>query len=277
MTLFASTRATAGTSAAFNAHSVPLYLALFGVGVAASTVGSMVGLGGGFLMVPLLRLFFALQPAEAAGTSLVLVFANSLSGSFAYLRQRRIDVRTALLLAAGGFPAGIVGAVLVTRVSGVAFDALYAVFLIVVGLDLFLNREKRLAGRSDFTSEKGPAIAGWRAIALGIVVGLVSSVFGIGGGVVVVPALLYLSTLPAISISATSQFAILLTSPVGLVSHLILHDVAAAYALPLVFGGLLGGQIGAKWAAHLSPSALTRALGFALAAAAVALLGKHLL
>lgn len=237
----------------------------------------MVGLGGGFLMVPLLRLVFAMEPAEAAGTSLVLVFANSLSGSFAYLRQRRVDVRTGLLLAAGGFPASIAGAVLVTRVSAVAFDALYALFLIAVGLDLFLNREKRTANRRELAGGDAPAIAGWRAIALGIVVGFVSSVFGLGGGVVVVPALLYLSTLPALSISATSQFAILLTSPVGLASHLVLHDVKLAYAVPLVLGGLLGGQIGAMSAARMSAATLTRVLGFALAAAAIALVGKHFL
>lgn len=237
----------------------------------------MVGLGGGFLMVPLLRLVFAMEPAEAAGTSLVLVFANSLSGSFAYLRQRRVDVRTGLLLAAGGFPASIVGAVLVTRVSAIAFDALYALFLIAVGLDLFLNREKRTANRRELAAGDAPAIAAWRAIALGVVVGFVSSVFGLGGGVVVVPALLYLSILPALSISATSQFAILLTSPVGLASHLALHDVKLAYAIPLVLGGLLGGQIGAKTAGRMSPATLTRVLGFALAAAAVALVGKHFL
>jgi len=237
----------------------------------------MVGLGGGFLMVPLLRLIFGMEPAEAAGTSLVLVFANSLSGSLAYLRQKRVDIRTGLLLALGGFPASIIGAVLVTRVSAVAFDALYAVFLIAVGTDLFLNREKRAANRREPASNEGPAIKPWHAIALGIAVGFISSVFGLGGGVVVVPVLLYLSTLPAVSISATSQFAILLTSPVGLASHLVLHDVSLGYALPLVAGGLLGGQIGAKAASRMSPGALMRVLAIALVAAALALVGKHVL
>ena len=260
---------------ALHADGAFLYISLFLIAVFASTFGSMVGLGGGFLMVPLLRLVYGMEPSIAAGTSLVLVLANSLSGSIAYLRRGSVDIRTSLLIAAGGFPSSIVGAVLVNRVSGLFFDLAYALFLIVVGYDVIVNRRRRLAQRE--RAEAGPgAIAGWRAVSLGILVGLLSSVFGIGGGVVVVPSLLYFSTLTPHAISATSHFAILLTSPVGVASHALLHDIKLSYGVPLVAGGLAGGQIGAALAHRVSGSALMKLLGAALAIAAVALVIKHL-
>lgn len=237
----------------------------------------MVGLGGGFLMVPLLRLIYGMDPAVAAGTSLVLVFANSLSGSIAYLRRKRVDVRAGLLIAAGAFPTSIAGAILVSHVSGLLFDALYAVFLLAVGYDVIVNRNRRISGRDETQAANGRSLVGWRGVSLGIVVGLVSSLFGIGGGVVVVPALLYFSTLSTQAIGATSQFAILLTSPVGVASHLLLHDVKALYAIPLVAGGLAGGQVGAALALRMSGKTLMNLLGSALGLAALALVLKHLL
>ncbi|MBV8488888.1 MAG: sulfite exporter TauE/SafE family protein, partial [Candidatus Eremiobacteraeota bacterium] len=76
-------------------------LELFAVALFASAFGSMVGLGGGFILVPILRLFFGLAPAEAAGTSLLLIIANSFSGAITYLWHRRVHVRLGLLIAAG--------------------------------------------------------------------------------------------------------------------------------------------------------------------------------
>jgi len=262
-------------SSALHTNSAFLFLSLFLIAVFASTFGSMVGLGGGFLMVPLLRIVYGMEPSIAAGTSLVLVVANSFSGSLAYFRQRRVNVRTSLLIAAGGFPASIAGAILVSHISGLFFDIAYAVFLIVVGYDVIVNRRHRLAARE--TAAAAAGIPAWRAIAIGCIVGLVSSLFGIGGGVVVVPALLYFSTLPPHAISATSHFAILLTSPVGVASHALLHDIKLAYAVPLVAGGLTGGQIGAALAHRISSSTLMKLLGAALAIAAASLVLKHVL
>ncbi len=237
----------------------------------------MVGLGGGFIMVPLLRLFFGLSPAVAAGTSLILVVANSASGSIAYLRQKRVDVRVGLLVAAGGFPGSIAGAIAVTRVPGAVFDGIYALFLIVVGLDIILNRDKRLAHRNDRPAQQG--IAGmpvWRALSTGLLLGFVSSLFGIGGGVILVPSLLYFSSLPAHAISATSHFAMALTAPVGLTTQIVQHNARLDYAIPLVAGGILGGQAGARISSHLQSTMLVKLVAAALIAAAVALAARHL-
>lgn len=255
-----------------------LAIELFGAAFVASVFGSMVGLGGGFILVPLLRLFFGLAPAEAAGTSLVLVVANSASGSFTYMLQRRVHVRTGLLLAAGGLPGGIAGALIAKRISGEAFDWIFGVFLLVVAADMLLNADKRTSGRTHERNELlRKAMSSRVAVGVGFFVGLVSSLFGIGGGIIVVPTLLYFSELPAHAISATSHFAILLTSPVGLAVHGAQHDIDVLYTLPLIAGGLCGGPIGARLSMRLKSRNLLIFVASALVIAAASLGLRHVL
>ena len=244
---------------------------LFAIGFVASVFGSMVGLGGGFIVVPVLRLLYGLSPPLAAGTSLALVLANSASGSIAYLLQRRVDLKVGWLLAAGGIPGGILGALAVKHSPEQLFDWLFAAFLIAVSTDIVVNRRKRLEERRDLQQHHPAA-----TLAMGLVVGFVSSLFGVGGGVILIPSLLYLTALPAHAISATSQFAILLTSPVGFLAHALQRDVAWSYAAPLAAGGLLGGPVGARLSAQVKSPVLMLCVAAALTIAAVALVFRHI-
>jgi uncharacterized membrane protein YfcA len=83
------------------------------IGFVAATIGSLAGLGGGFLVAPVLRIFFGLPPDEAAATSLVLVLGNVASASVAFMRQGRVDVRLAVLMGVVAIPGSILGALLV--------------------------------------------------------------------------------------------------------------------------------------------------------------------
>jgi uncharacterized membrane protein YfcA len=238
----------------------------------------MVGLGGGFIMVPVLRLFFGLGPAEAAGTSLALVVANSGSGALTYLLQRRVHVRVGLLLAAAGFPGSILGAVAVKHLPPHVFDWLFAAFLIAVSIDLITNRRKRLQHRNEAADLRTVVGMPWyTALAAGFCVGFISSLFGVGGGVVVVPTLLYFSDLPAHAISATSHFAIVLTSPVGFVTHYLQNDIDWKDVVPLVLGGLAGGPIGARLSLRLKSTRLMLFVAAALIIAAFALVLRHVI
>jgi uncharacterized membrane protein YfcA len=114
-----------------------------------------------------------------------------------------------------------------------------------------------------------------RALIAGVAVGFISSLFGVGGGVVVIPTLLYFSDLPTHAISATSHFAIVLTSPVGFVTHYLQHDIDWGYVVPLVAGGLLGGPIGARLSLKLQSARLMLFVSLALCIAAFALVLRH--
>ncbi len=243
----------------------------------ASVFGSMVGLGGGFVLVPILRLVLGFPPADVAGTSLVLIVANSASGAFTYLLHRRVHLKIGLLIALGGLPSGILGAILSLHISARIFDVLLAVLLIAVAGDLIWNAERHLAGRPEparLQRIKGMSYRG--ALAIGFVVGIFLSLFGLGGGTVMVPAFLYFSELPVHVIGATSQFAILLTSPPGLITHILQHDVVGRDVIPLVLGGLLGGPIGARLSLRLKSPQLLIVVAVALVVTAITLVWRHL-
>lgn len=253
-------------------------IALFVAAFLSSIFGSMVGLGGGFILVPVLRLFFGLDPAIASGTALVLVVANSGSGALTYLLQHRVHIRVGLLIAAGGWPGSIIGALLAKAISPELFDLLLAALLFGVALDMMLRRAEKIAARrgSPADLQALPGMKPVRAIIIGFVVGLISSLFGIGGGVMIVPALVYFSDLPAHAISATSHFGIVLTSPIGLATHAVEHDIRLSYIVPLVIGGLLGGPIGAKISLRLKSPQLVIFVAVALAIGAISLIYKYL-
>jgi uncharacterized protein len=251
---------------------------LFGAALVASIFGSMVGLGGGFILVPILRLAFAYPPAEAAGTSLALVVANSGSGAFTYMLQKRVHVKVGLLIAAGGFPGSILGAIIVRRLSAQAFDWIFCAFLLLVAGDMIFNAQKRVGSRTearDVRHIKG--MSSRVSVLAGFGVGVISSLFGVGGGVAIVPTLLYFSELPAHAISATSHFGIVLTSPVGFVTHILQGDVRWHDVIPLVAGGLCGGPIGARLSLRLKSPQLLIFVACAIIIAALSLGLRHFL
>ncbi len=257
---------------------------LLAIGLVAGFVGTVVGFGGGFLAVPLLRLALTISPAEAAGASLVMVVANALSASFAYARQRRTDVRTAILVGIGGFPGAIVGALLVRRTTSPNFDALYGALLVVFFLEIVRRRLRTsppLPARIPGMRERSILdAAGERhtygthdalVIAIGFVLAFASSFFGIGGGVVFVAFFVGMFAMPPHVVVATSTLAILFTAPVGVAAHAFAGDIDWHLAIPLAIGGTVGGQFGPRVAKRLSPPALVTAIGAALVLAGIAL------
>ena len=237
----------------------------------------MVGLGGGFILVPLLRLVFGLPPAEAAGTSLVLVTANSGAGAFTYFLQRQVNVRLGLIFACGGLPGSIIGALIAKQISPQVFDWAFCIFLLAVAADMIFNAHLRVAGRVEHAAGTHKPMSYRAAVGLGFLVGIVSSLFGIGGGVITVPSLLYFSNLPAHAISATSHFILILTSPTGLVVHAFQHDVKLRDVVPLVAGGLLGGPVGARLSLRLKSPHLLIFVGIALVCVAGSLVLRHII
>jgi uncharacterized protein len=251
-------------------HAVVLDLGLFLAGFAISIFGSIVGLGGGFVLVPLLRLFFGLPPALVAGTSLALVVTNNATASVTYLFQRRIQLRTGLLVAAGGLPGSVLGAALVLSMPVLAFDWLLAILILAVAVNMLRKANSPNTPSSSDGRKVGPVAWTW-ALVLGFAVGVLSGLFGAGGGVLLIAALFSFASLSVYEVTATAQFALLFISAFGLGAHNLQHDLQPAYAVPLVLGGALGGPIGASISARLKPKRLASIVALALIVAALAL------
>jgi uncharacterized membrane protein YfcA len=264
-------------------------VALLTLGIAGGVLGTLVGLGGGFVVLPVLRVAYGIAPATASGITLVMVLANAISGSFAYLRQRRADVRTAGLIAVTGIPASVLGTYLVGRVSFAGFDYLYGALLVtffiyLVGRDRGREgppatlprgfRERRLVDA--YGEEFGYLTNTPLVLLCGAAVGLQSSFFGVGGGIIFLMVFIALFRMPAHIVTATSTVAILLTAPAGVLAHAYARDIDWALAVPLAAGGLVGGQLGPRLARRMSSPRLLTALAAMLLIAALALVVKHL-
>ena len=259
------------------------------LGAFAATIGSLAGLGGGFIVAPALRLLFDVPPDEAAATSLVLVLANVLSASVAFVRQGRVDLRLAAIVGVAAIPTSILGAFAVRHADGTSFDLLYAGMLAFFALTLLRrgpqgtigriarvpgSHERVFADRVDGITyryvENVPLAAG-----TGLVTGFLSSFFGIGGGTVVVPVFIRFFAMPAHVVSATSHLIILFSTPFGVAAHAYAGDIVWGDAVPLALGGLVGGQAGAWISKRLSGVVLVRIVAIVLGAASASLFFQH--
>lgn len=202
------------------------YLLLVPIGVGVGLVGALIGVGGGFFVVPFLLLFWkGFIPESATAASLGLVFLGAMSATAANFRRGRIDYRTGLILAAGTLPGAWLGREVIGRISSRAFACAFGVLLWAVAVYLVTARLRPgrgvLRGRPrDFRDAEGGDhryevnVPAGLAVSLGV--GLISSVFGIGGGLILVPFLVLGYGMPSILATAAAQFAFLFTAGVGL-------------------------------------------------------------
>jgi uncharacterized protein len=252
------------------------FAAFVALGVVAGAYGTLIGVGGGLLVVPVLLLAHV-APKDAAGTSMAVVLANAASGSISFLRRRRVDVRSGLIFALAGLPGALLGAVADQFVPRRLFGFLFGVLLASVGARLFIN-PGNAASRGATVADQGNT-AGFRvlpAAAIGLGAGFLASVFGVGGGIIFVPTMVYLFAFPAYVATATSTFVIALTALFGTASHAYYHDVLWLPAVAIALGAIAGAQIGVQLAQRVRVPQLLRLFSLAVIFAALWLFYKAL-
>jgi uncharacterized protein len=245
-----------------------LMLALGGV---VGFLSGMFGVGGGFLMTPML-MFAGVPSAVAVATGANPLIASSITGTIAQYRRRNVDIKLGLYLLGGGAAGSLLGVHIVSllRQAGqfdLAVSLLYVVFMSVVGGIMFVESLRAItsqrAGKPQ--SMRRRAQRGWihalpfrtrfkasklyisalPPIGLGVLVGLLSGVMGVGGGFVMVPILIYVLRVPTSIAIGTSLFQVIFVSAITTVLQAVWnHNVDIALALLLMIGGVLGAQAG---------------------------------
>lgn len=272
----------------------PLALALLGLGIGC--VGTLIGAGGGFILAPILIIVYPhLSPEQLTAISLGVVAANASVGSFSYWRRGRVDVRSALLFAAAAIPTAILGVWLNALLPRQTFAILIACLLLLGGAWLFFRPMPKRTGQVDPVqspkapgdpeptptpvvppahsepqfSPLGPSIPHSRplGIAISAGVGVVSSLLGIGGGIIHVPVMVHVLRFPVHNATATSHMVLALTAIVAVAMHAIHGDYAGnvATTLWLCAGVIFGAPLGASLSSRLHGTAILRALAVALA------------
>lgn len=251
---------------------------LFLMGVTVGGYGTLIGAGGGFLLMPLLLFVFPRENVAAlTSMSLTVVALNAFSGTAAYARRGRIDFRLAFLLAAVTVPMCMLGAALTRYIPRTAFETLFGLTLLVVGLILVARPVKR-AG-PDSPAGAVDRVEHWRfrtGLVLSGAVGWLAGVLGIGGSPPQVVVLTHVMRVPVLRAMPTVQFVVLLSALAAVGVHIIAGGFGGS-VVTLVFlgaGALLGAQIGAALSERVSSGVLLRLLASALLFVAAGLLAK---
>ncbi|HYY54094.1 MAG TPA: sulfite exporter TauE/SafE family protein [Candidatus Dormibacteraeota bacterium] len=259
---------------------MPSPLLLTVIGAAVGTFGTLVGAGGGFVLVPLLALLEPTLPTNAiTAMSLAVVAMNATSGAIAYARHRRIDYHSGLIFAIATLPGSIGGAYISRFIGREVFDLVFAALLIGLAIFVVVTHEEEPEPAPEGTwgyAQRSLVDAGGTAyrysaniplgIALSFGVGFASSLLGIGGGVIHVPALVGLLGFPTHVATATSHFVLAIMATVATVTHVGQGDLNGLYPQTILLGvgAIVGAQLGARLSARVHGRHIVRVLAVSL-------------
>jgi len=244
---------------------------LLGLGGLVGILSGMFGVGGGFLMTPLL-FFIGIPPAVAVATEANQIVASSFSGVLAHLKRRTVDLRMGTILLVGGLVGAATGVQIFNALRAMGqVDLLvklsYVIFLGIIGGLMFvesLNAIRRSSKPGSVPKRKkhnwvhalplkmkfrasGLYISAIPVIVIGFFVGILAAIMGVGGGFVIVPAMIYILGMPTKVVVGTSLFQIIFVTGFTTLMHATTnYTVDMALAVLLLVGGVIGAQIGAR-------------------------------
>ncbi len=259
------------------------------LGFATGLYGTLIGAGGGFVLMPILLLLFPKQsPEQLTAILLAVVFFNALGGSQAYALMGRIDYRSGLMFATATIPGAVLGALHTSSVPRPIFNAIFGVLMAACAAFLALrsgqsegptaqthhccemSRHLVETNGSSYDYSFNPLIG----IGLSFVVGYVSSFLGIGGGIIHVPAMTYFLQFPVHIATATSHFVLAIMALAGTLTHVFTGTLVhgANLTLSLSIGVLLGAPLGAHLSNRLKGPWIIRGLALALGLVSIRIL-----
>lgn len=255
------------------------YLWLIPVGFGIGACGTLIGAGGGFVLMPILLLVYpADSPALLTSISLAVVFFNAASGSWAYHRMRRIHYKSGWLFSAGTVPGAILGALTANYIPRRLFNAIFGLLILAAAAYLLLYPDRKRTRQNavcDTLSGRGESHGGNEqfsynptlGVVLSVGVGYLSSLLGIGGGIIHVPALVNLFNFPVHIATATSHFILAITALTGSIVHVASGTFTGGLlrTVLLAIGVLPGAQLGARLSCRVSGNWIIRGLALALA------------
>lgn len=256
------------------------FLWLLPLGFMVGTFGTLIGAGGGFILVPVLLLLYPdKSPETITSISLAVVFFNALSGSVAYAKMKRIDYKSGIIFAIATIPGSILGAYTTSFIPRNIFNGVFSILLIAASVFLMMKpkNNKIIEGEPaknhiirSITDVNGinhmfsynPVMG----VIISSVVGYISSVLGIGGGIIHVPVLVHILNFPVHLATATSHFVLAVMSLTGTLVHISTGSLSKGIieTIALSIGVLFGAQLGARLSTRFHGVWIIRGLAIAL-------------
>jgi len=250
-------------------------IVLIVTGILIGILGTLIGAGGGFLHVPMLIILYGFSPQHAIGTSMAVVFLNTLSGTFAYVTHKRIDYELGVKFSVFAVPGVIMGALLAQKFNLLFFSLFFSLLLMVLAYILIFLKEFSLVRMKAMSTPKtrvfddalGQRHSYAPDVSIGFagcfLIGIISGLFGMGGGLLHVPLMNFLG-IPIHIATATSHLMIVITSFFGAVTFIGLHSIDLNYAVFLGVGTILGAYYGTKIASFTDSDVIKKILALTL-------------
>ncbi|MCL2295675.1 MAG: sulfite exporter TauE/SafE family protein [Methanomassiliicoccaceae archaeon] len=236
-----------------------LILALVSIGIGASIIGTIFGIGGGMIFIPVLTLLFGLSANEAVAVSLVGIIATSTGAASVYVRNKSSNIRLGLLLEITTSVGAMAGAVLAAYVESYILLCIFGCVLIYSAANMIFRKEKIIEDSGEegimsftYTDSKDQTVKRYNVINIksGLLVctgaGILSSMTGVGGGAIKVPLMNVHMHIPIKVASATSSYMIGITAFSGAIVYFLHGDLLLDYAAAIAVGALLGSMIGTR-------------------------------
>lgn len=261
-------------------------------GFIIGTFGTLIGAGGGFILVPLLLIFYPqLGPELTTAISIAVVSVNALSGTLAYARSKRIDYKAGIVFAAYTIPGSIFGVMTVQYIPQKLFNIIFGILLLVLATYLFLKNKKNIAGfemplptkgrkQHTVTDSEGVTYTYCYNQTYGniisILVGYISPLLGIGGGIIHVPAMVNWLKFPVRIATATSHFILAVMATVSVITHATNgtynNPETVQMILFLAIGVVPGAQLGAMLSHKIKSHVILQVLAGCLVVVGVRIL-----
>src|SRR5437899_1627237 len=234
---------------------------LLAIGLLTGLAGGLLGVGGGFVMVPAMVYLLKTPQREANGTSLAVIVPVAIVGATILGRGHQVDVEVGIVLAIGSVGGAVLGARLTRRVSDIGLRRAFGIVAVVAGLVMIADSALRsFGGHVQLAGLSPTGMSLWvMAFLVGVVAGVLSGLLGIGGGAVMVPAMTLLMGLSQHLAQGTSLLVIIPTAIAGSSTHFRMGNIRLETAAWLSAGGVVGAVAGASLALA-SPDELLRLL-----------------
>lgn len=259
------------------------YIVLLLIGLVSGTVGALVGLGGGIIIVPAVIFFSTstvlldtLTPQVVVGMSTIVMIFTGLSSTLAYMKHKTVDYKAGLIFFIGSGPGGIIGANVNKFLDISSFQLYFGLFVIFMAIILLvkdriqplqIKNSKGKVIQSYHASDGAETVYGYHpmlAVVISFFVGFTSGLFGVGGGSILVPVMIILFFFPPHVAVATSMFMVFLSSVTNSITHITLGNVDWLYTLALIPGAWFGAKLGAYINSRLKSKSIENLLKFVL-------------
>lgn len=245
-----------------------IFVIIIIIGFGAGMLGSLIGVGGGIIITPALT-YMHFSPTVIASSSLFAVFATSISSTLTYVKKKYVNYWLGIKLALPAIPGSILGGFLTDFVLLDEFKIYFAILLLSVGIYILI-KNKIILSKSLGNIPK-PFL--FSILIFGsFFAGIISSFFGVGGGIIFVPILVIIYKMKMINASPTSQFTLLISATIGLITHIILEHPEYSYGFLLAIGSFFGAQLGSRSIHRINENILSKMLSFSLILIAINLI-----